>query len=101
MKSIIFVILIIAAILFLTTSGEYREESDIQHVDTPKKTYLDTPINTYEQRVEAQNIANTLTPSSSYIGSRIDARGDAKDSVQQTNSQMESREKAIEAFTKP
>lgn len=101
MKSIIFVILIIAAILFLTTSGEYREESDIQDVDTPKKTYLDTPINTYEQRVEAQNIANTLTPSSSYIGSRIDARGDAKDSVQQTNSQMESREKAIEAFTKP
>ena len=52
MKSIIFVILIIAAILFLTTSGEYREESDIQDVDTPKKTYLDTPINTYVNSVK-------------------------------------------------
>jgi len=100
MKGIIFVLLIIAAMLFLTTSNDTDYESHTETADTPKKTYHDTPINTYEQRIEAQNIANTIQPSSSYLGSRIDARGDAKDSVKQANELMESRNKTLDALTK-
>lgn len=99
MKSIIFVILIIAALLFLTTSKEeINEDYTQQTMQAPKKTYHDTPINTYEQQIEAQSIANTIQPSSSYLGSRIDARGDAKDSVQIANEQMKAREEALESF---
>lgn len=96
MKSIIFVLLIIAAVLFLTSTQE--EVSGDHTAQTPKKTYHDTPINTYEQQIEAQSIANTIQPSSSYLGSRLDARGDAKGSVQQANEQMKAREKALESF---
>jgi len=95
MKSIIFVLLIIAAVLFLTTSKEVINQD---HTQQTVKTYHDTPMNTYEQQIEAQSIANTIQPSSSYLGSRLDARGDAKGSVQQANEQMKAREKALESF---
>ena len=100
MKGIIFVLLIIAAMLFFTTSNDTAYESNTQTANTTKKTYHDTPINNYEQRIEAQNIANTIQPSNSYLGSRIDARGDAKESVKQANDLMESRNKALDALTK-
>ena len=86
--------------LFFTTSNDTGYESNTQTANTDKKTYHDTPINTYEQRVEAQNIANTIQPSNSYLGTRIDARRDAKESVKQANELMESRNKALDAFTK-
>jgi len=99
MKSIIFVLLIIAAVLFLTTSNEEtNDEYTQQNSQAPKKTYHDTPINTYEQQIEAQSIVNTIQPSSSYMSSRVDARGDAKDSIQIANEQMKAREKALESF---
>ena len=100
MKGIMFVLLIIAAMLFLTTSNDTDYESNTQTANTTKKTYHDTPINKYEQRIEAQNIANSIQPSNSYLGSRIDARGDAKASVKQANDLMESRNKALVALTK-
>lgn len=99
MKGIIFVILIIMALLFFTTPGVDIQESGSHSVEALEKGYIDTPIKEQQERVKALNIANTIQPS--YMQSRIDARGDAKNSVQQANKQMESRDKAIEAFTKP
>lgn len=99
MKSIIF-ILIILSIFFITTSEEETQENSIERTETPKKTYIDSPTNTYKTRVEAQNIANTINPSNSYLGSRLDARGMAKKSVAESNKRMEEHDKAMEALTK-
>jgi len=98
-KSIIF-ILIILSIFFITTSEEETQENSIETTETPKKTYIDSPTNTYKTRVEAQNIANTINPSNSYLGSRLDARGMAKKSVAESNKRMEEQDKAMEALTK-
>jgi len=100
MKGIIFVILIIVFMLFLV--GPREETAKIYTEDTqePKKTYLDTPINTYKERIEAQNIANTIQTSGSNLNSHINARVDSKQAVQTANSQMEANDKAIEAFLK-
>ena len=102
MKSIIFV-LIILSIFFITTSEKEKQEdhtNTIESPETPKKTYIDTPMNTYKTRIEAQNIANTINPSSSYLGSRLDARGSAKNAVKVGNKRMEEQNKAMEAFLK-
>ena len=99
MKGIVFVILIIMALLFFITPDVDIQESVSHSVEAPEKGYIDTPIKEQQERVEALNIANTIQPS--YMQNRIDARGNAKDSVQQANKQMESRDKAIEAFIKP
>ncbi len=102
MKSIIFV-LIILSIFFITTREEETQENHantIETSETPKKTYIDSPMNTYKTRVEAQNIANTINPSSSYLGSRLDARGMAKDSVKEGNKRIEEQNKAMEALLK-
>jgi thioredoxin-related protein len=100
MKSII-VVLIIISIFFIATREEVPQENytdPIEAPDTPKKTYIDSPINTYKSQVEAQNIANTINPSSSYLGSRLDARGMSKDAVKEANKRMEEQNKAMEAF---
>ena len=102
MKSIIFV-LIILGIFFMTTREEKPQENytnTIETSETPKKTYMDTPINTYKTRIEAQNIANTMNPSNSYLGSRLDARGSAKNSVKEANKRIEEQNKAMEALLK-
>ena len=102
MKSIIFV-LIILSIFFITTREEETEENHINTIetsDTPKKTYIDSPMNTYKTRVEAQNIANTINPSTSYLGSRLDARGSAKNSVKEANKRVSEQDKAMEALLK-
>lgn len=98
MKNILIIILIIVAILFLSTSGEDIQENHTDTADQPKKTYMDTPANTYETRVEAQNIANTIQNTNSYLNSRIDARTEAKKSLEIGNEQMKAREKALESF---
>lgn len=101
MKKIGILIFVILGVLILFT---WDRETHYEHADatqTPKKTYLDTPVNTYKNQIEAQNIANTLqAPSSSYLNSRVNARVDAKNAVQQGNQQMEAQDKALEAFTK-
>jgi len=102
MKSIIFV-LIILSIFFITTREEGIQDNHVNTIETsdaPKKTYIDSPMNTYKTRVEAQNIANTINPSSSYLGSRLDARGMAKESVKVGNKRMEEQNKAMEALMK-
>jgi len=100
MKSIIFVILIIIVILFLTGPREEIAENYTQATQEPSKTQLDTPMNTYKQRIEAQNIANTLQTSGSNLNSHINARVDSKQAVEKANSQMEAQDKALEAFMK-
>jgi len=102
MKSIIFVIIILS-IFFITTSEEEIQDSDTSSIEspkTPKKTHIDSPMNTYKTRVEAQNIANTINPSNTYLGSRLDARGMAKDSVKVGNKRVEEQNKAMEALMK-
>ena len=101
MKNIMIVIFIILAILFFTTSKEERGGNDLQSVETPTKTFVDTPANNYEQRVETLNIANTLqAPVNNYLDSRVNARVDAQNALKQGNEQIESRNDAMEALTK-
>ena len=102
MKSIIFVIIILS-IYFITTSEEEIQDSytsSIESPKTPKKTHIDSLTNTYKTRVEAQNIANTINPSNTYLGSRLDARGMAKDTVKVGNKRVEEQNKAMEALMK-
>lgn len=99
MKSIIFV-LIILSIFFITTREKEPLEDHTNSNEAPKKTYIDTPMNTYKTRVKAQNIANTINPSNSYLGSRLDARGSAKNAVSVGNKRMEEQDKAMEALLK-
>lgn len=101
MKSIIIVILVILSILFFTTSREDPEENYTNPTEYPKKTYIDSPTNTYESRVEALNIANTIDkPVNSYLNSRIDARGSAKKSVNESNKRMDEQDRAMKALIK-
>ena len=88
------------SIFLLTACGEETKGNHTNTLETPKKTYIDTPINTYKGRIEAQNIANTINPSSSYLGSRLDARGSAKNAVQQSNKRTEAQDKAMESLLK-
>jgi len=60
MKNSHILILCTLSIFLLTACGEEPQENHTNTIETPKKTYLDTPANTYENRVEALNIANTL-----------------------------------------
>ena len=98
MKNIIIVISIIAGIfLFMTCEDTIQDET----TDIPKKTYLDSPTNTYKQQVEALSISNTIQhPVNSYLNSRIDARDLSKKSVDKANKQREEQNKAIEALIK-
>ncbi len=101
MKNISILIFVILSIFLLTTCEEETQENHTDTIETPKKTYLDSPINTYERRVEALNIANTIeNPVSTYLNSRVDARGLAKKSVKESNKRMEEQDKAMEALTK-
>ena len=100
MKKVSIFIFVILGIVFFTLSGEDTEEEYTSPTETHKKTYIDSPMNTYKSRIEAQNIANTINPSSSYLGSRLDARGSAKNAVKQSNQRAEAQDKAMEALMK-
>ncbi len=100
MKNIFIIIFIILGIFFLTTGGEETQENHTSTIEKPKKTYLDSPTNTYDRRVEAQNIANTIQHPVSYLNSRVVTRELAKKSVKESNKRMEERNKAMEALTK-
>ena len=101
MKNISILILVILSIFLLTTCGEETQDNHTDTIETPKKTYLDSPTNTYERRVEALNIANTIqNPVNTYLNSRVDARGLAKKSVMESNKRIEEQDKAMEALTK-
>ena len=100
MKGIIFVILIIVFMLFIVGPREDSVQNYTEDTQEAKQTYIDTPMNTYKERIEAQSIANTIQTSGSNLNSHINARVDSKQAVQTTNSQMEANDKAIEAFMK-
>jgi hypothetical protein len=102
MKSIIFVLLIVGIYLITTREEDVQEThtNPIETTEVAKKTYIDNPTNTYKSRVEAQNIANTLNLSNTYLGSRLDATGMAKDTVNVGNKRIEEQNKAMEALTK-
>jgi len=100
MKGIIFVILIIVFMLFLAGPREELGQNYTEDTQEAKETYLDTPMNTYKERIEAQNIANTIQTSGSNLNNHINARVDSKQAVKKANSQMEANDKALEAFMK-
>lgn len=100
MKSIMIVILIIVGILFLTTSQDVTQDVYTDTTETPNKTYLDTPTNTYKRQVEALSISNTLQNPNSYLGSRVNARESSKKAVNEANKRIEEQNKAMEALIK-
>ena len=101
MKNSHIFILSALSLSLLTACGEDPQENHTNAINTPKKTYLDTPLNTYESRIEAQNIANTIqNPVNTYLDSRIDAIGLAKESIKESNKRSEAQDKAMEALTK-
>ena len=101
MKKIGILMFIILGILVFTTSKNNTEDNDINSIDTPKKTYLDSPTNTYKKRVEALSISNTLqNPVNTYLDSRVDAMGQSRKSVIEGNKRMEEQNKAMESLTK-
>jgi len=101
MKNIGILIFVILSIFLLTTCGEETQEKHTGTIEKPMKTYLDSPANAYDRRVEALNIANTIqNPVNTYLNSRVDARGLAKKSVNESNRRMEEQDKAMEALTK-
>ena len=101
MKNISILIFIILSIFLFSTCGEETEENHTDTIETPKKTYLDSPTNTYKRRVEALSISNTLqNPVNTYLDSRVNARGMSKESVKVGNKRMEEQDKAMEALTK-
>jgi len=92
---------IILGILVFTTSKDDTEDNDTNSIDTPKKTYLDSPTNTYKKRVEALSISNTLqNPVNTYLDGRVDAMGKSRKSVIEANKRMEEQNKAMESLTK-
>lgn len=102
MKSIL-VVIIILGIYFMVIREEvpeYDQTNEVATMEEPQQEF-DTLSNTYEKRVEAQNIANTINPSSSYLGSRLDARTGASNAVKVGNDRMEAQEKALDALMKP
>ncbi len=100
MKNILIIIFIILGIYFFTIGREETQENHTDTTEKPKKTYLDSPTNTYKRRVEAQNIANTIQHPASYLNSRIVTRESAKKSVKESNKRIEEQNRAIEAFMK-
>jgi len=101
MKNISILIFVTLSIFLLTTCGEETQENHTNTIEKPKKTYLDSPANTYDRRVEALNIANTIqNPVNTYLNSRVDARGLAKKSVNVSNKRMKEQDKAMEALIK-
>ena len=101
MKKIGIILFVILALLLLFTFDNDTQAYQTETAETPKKTYLDTPMNNYKDQIEAQNIANSLQPpSSSYLNSRVNARVDSKKSVELSNQQKQNTDKAIEAFLK-
>ena len=95
MKIIGILLIIITIILFLTTNQKTTNNIQVNTVETPQKSF-DTPMNTYKERIEAQNIANTIQSPGSYLGSRVEARGSAKQSLRESNKRREAENKAIE-----
>lgn len=101
MKTIGILMFVILAILIIFTGSEDTQEVQPNSVDAPKKTYLDTPTNTYKRQVEALSISNTLqNPVNTYLDSRVDAVGNSRKSVDVGNKRMEEQNKAMEALTK-
>lgn len=100
MKTIGILMFVIVAILIIFTGNEDTQEVQPNSVEAPKKTYLDTPTNTYKRQVEALSISNTLQNPESYLSSRVNAKGMAKESVNVGNKRIEEQNKAMEAFTK-
>ncbi|KYJ87399.1 hypothetical protein [Sulfurovum riftiae] len=100
MKNILIIIFIILGLFFFMIGSEETQENHTNTIEKPKKTYLDTPANTYKRRIEAQNIANTIQHPASYLNSRVVTRESAKKSVKESNKRMEEQNKAIEAFMK-
>jgi len=101
MKNIgILIVITLLSIFLFKTCGKETQENHANTIESPKKTYLDSPKNTYDSRVEALNIANTIQNPDTYLNSRVNARESAKKSVQESNKWMEEQDKAIEALTK-
>ncbi len=102
MKNISILIFVTLSIFLFTTCGEEIQENHTKTIEEPKKTYLDSPTNTYDRRVEALNIANTIQNpvNTTYLNSRVNARGLAKKSVKESNKRIEEQDKAMEALTK-
>ena len=101
MKKIGILLFIILAILVFTTSKDDTEDNHTNSIETPKKTYLDTPANTYKRRVEALSISNTLqNPVNTYLDGRVDIMGKSRKSVIEANKRMEEQNKAMESLTK-
>ena len=88
------------AVLLFNACGEEEQVSYTETIESSEPAHFDTPAKQSAQRIEALNIANTIQNPSSYLGSRIEARGSAKDSVQEGNKRMEEQDKALEAFLK-
>jgi hypothetical protein len=101
MKTIGILMFVILAILLIFTGGEDSQKIATNTIETPKKTYLDTPTNTYKRQVEALSISNTLqNPVNTYLDSRVDAVGNSRKSVNVGNKRIEEQDKAMEALTK-
>ena len=101
MKTIGILMFVILAILLIFTGGEDSKEAQTTTIEVPKKTYLDTPTNTYKRHVEALSISNTLqNPVNTYLDSRVDAVGNSRKSVNVGNKRIEEQNKAMEALTK-
>jgi len=101
MKTIGILMFIILAILIIFTGGKDREELQTNTIETPKKTQIDTPMNTYKRQVEALSISNTLqNPVNTYLDSRVDAVGNSRKSVSEANKRIEEQNKAMESLTK-
>ena len=101
MKTIGILMFVILAILIIFTGGEDTQEVPTDTMEPPKKTYLDTPTNTYKRQVEALSIANTLqNPVNTYLDSRVDATNNSRKSVDTANKRIEEQNKAMEDFLK-
>ena len=100
MQKIAIFLFVILALILLFTYDKGTQEYQTETAVTPKKTYLDTPMNSYKEQIEAQNIANTLQTSGSNLNSHVNARVDSKQAVETANSKMEANDKALDAFMK-
>ena len=97
MKKSSILILSTLNIFLLTACGEETKENHTNTIETPKKTYLDTPTNTYKKRVETLNIANTIqTP----VTPPVVGRGFTKKLLKENDKRIKEQEKAMKALTK-
>lgn len=100
MKKVIIFIFAILSIFFLTLCNEKTDEAYTNTDPSPKEATIDTPVKTYERRIEAQSIANTIQNPGNYLGSRVEARGSSKNAVEQSNKRTEAQDKAMADFLK-